>query len=210
MADSNPETPAASAPPPASRFALRTPRLELRPWRMEDAEAALAIYGDARVMRYLGAQGASGGATPIPDLETMRERMQKWLEAPADAGGLPGRLAIVEKGTGVAVGTVILKRLPDGEGRETADVEVGWHLRPDRWGRGYATEAARAMLAFGFGTLGLHRIFATCDPENRPSARVMEKVGMRYEGRMREHLLFRGTWRDSLLYAKLETDGAAA
>src|SRR5688500_6690185 len=182
MAHSNPETPAASAPPPASRFALRTPRLELRPWRMEDAEAALAIYGDARVMRYLGAQGATGGAPPIPDLETMRGRMQKWIEAPPDAGGLPGRLAIVEKGTGVAVGTVILKRLPDGEGRETADVEVGWHLLPDRWGRGYATEAARAMLAYAFEILRLPEVLAVVYRENEACLRVCERLGMEHLG----------------------------
>ena len=99
-----------SDPKPAIRpadFTLSTQRLVLRPWRAEEAEAALAIYGDARVMRYLGSAGAGGGAPPIPDLKSMRQRMQKWLEAPPEPNGLPGRLAIVEKETDMPVGTGI-------------------------------------------------------------------------------------------------------
>jgi GNAT superfamily N-acetyltransferase len=69
------------------------------------------------------------------------------------------------------------------------------------WGRGYATEAAAALLAFGFDEAGLHKISATCDPENIGSSRVLQKIGMRQEGRLQDHLLVRGQWRDRLLYA---------
>ncbi len=63
------------------------------------------------------------------------------------------------------------------------------------------------MLGFGFRTLRLHRIYATCDPRNIGSAKVLEKVGMQKEGRMRENLKLKDGWRDSLLYSVLEQDG---
>jgi RimJ/RimL family protein N-acetyltransferase len=78
---------------------------------------------------------------------------------------------------------------------------VGWVVRRDAWGHGYASEAAVALIRFAVDELGLHRIEATCHPDNAASARVMEKAGMTYEGRKRDHLLDRGAWRDSLSYA---------
>lgn len=163
-------------------LSLRTARLVLRPWRAEDAEAALAIYSDARVMRYLGSGGASGGSRPVPDIETMRQRMAKWFAEVPRRDGLPGRLAIIEKETDLPIGTVVLKRLPDGAGMPTADVEVGWHLRPDRWGRGYATEAGRAMIAYAFEILKLPELFAVVYKQNEPSVRVCERLGMEHLG----------------------------
>lgn len=75
------------------------------------------------------------------------------------------------------VGTVLLKQLPDG----AAEIEIGWHLHPDSWGRGLATEAARALLARGFA-IGLAEIWAVADPDNQQSVRVCEKLGMRLLG----------------------------
>lgn len=69
-----------------------------------------------------------------------------------------------------------------------------------------ATEAARLLIDFGFKELHLHRIYATCDPRNIASYKVMEKLGLTFEGRMRENLLIKDGWRDSLLYSILETD----
>lgn len=84
--------------------------------------------------------------------------------------------------------------------------DLGYVVRRARWGRGYATEAARLVLGFGFETLRLHRIEATCSPENAASVRVLEKIGMRREGHFREHVLAHGLWRDSYLYAILEEE----
>ena len=165
-----------------SDFSLSTQRLILRPWRAQDVEAALVIYGDGRVMRYLGSAGAGGGAPPIADLEAMRQRMQKWFDAPPEPQELPGRLAIVEKETDLPIGTVILKHLPDSAGTPTQDVEVGWHLRVDRWGRGYATEAGRAMIAYGLEIARLPQIFAVVYKENKPSLRVCRRLGMEHIG----------------------------
>jgi [ribosomal protein S5]-alanine N-acetyltransferase len=86
------------------------------------------------------------------------------------------------------------------------EAELGYALNPRHWGCGYSTEAAQALLAFGWEQLGLHRIFATCHPENRASERVLQKIGMKKEGHLREHKWSKGTWRDSLLYAIIERD----
>jgi RimJ/RimL family protein N-acetyltransferase len=88
--------------------------------------------------------------------------------------------------------------------RQQRSGELAYVVHPDHWGHGYATEAARLILRFGFATLSLHRIFATCDPRNTASAHVMEKIGMQYEGRLRDTMLIRDGWRDSLVYSVLE------
>lgn len=84
--------------------------------------------------------------------------------------------------------------------------ELGYTLRTDVWGRGYATLVARALLRRGFDDLGLERVAATCSPANTASARVLEKAGMRFEGHLRGDKLVRGARRDSLLFARLATD----
>ena len=81
--------------------------------------------------------------------------------------------------------------------------EIAYVIHPDRWGRGLATGAARLLVDLAFAEHGRHRVFATCDPRNVASARVLRRVGLRYEGRMRETELIRDGWRDSDLYAVL-------
>jgi RimJ/RimL family protein N-acetyltransferase len=82
--------------------------------------------------------------------------------------------------------------------------EISYIVHPRLWGHGIATEAGRRLLEVGFGELGLHRIFGTCDPRNGASAQVLAKLGMSYEGQLRETVLLRDGWRDSDLYAVLE------
>jgi [ribosomal protein S5]-alanine N-acetyltransferase len=87
---------------------------------------------------------------------------------------------------------------------ENADnAEIGYCLHPQYWGMGYASEAARAILEFGFTELGVHRIFATCHPDNSNSYNVMKRIGMKQEGHLREHIRYKGKWRDSYLYSIL-------
>jgi RimJ/RimL family protein N-acetyltransferase len=81
---------------------------------------------------------------------------------------------------------------------------IGYEIAPRYWGKGYATEAARAMVAFGFGELRLHRIWARCVADNVASYRVLEKVGMRREGCLREEEWIKGRWRDTLVYGILD------
>jgi ribosomal-protein-alanine N-acetyltransferase len=82
--------------------------------------------------------------------------------------------------------------------------EIGYCFNPLYWRQGYASESAAALIRFGFEELGLHRIYATCRPDNMGSARVMENIGMKYEGHLREHMQHKGKWHDSFQYSILE------
>lgn len=110
--------------------------------------------------------------------------------------------AVELKGNGIVIGAGELNIRDEGN----RIGEISYIINPEYWGRGYATEAAKLLLYFGFSSLNLHRILATCDPRNTASSRVLEKVGMKYEGRMREVLLIRDGWRDSSLYSILEKE----
>lgn len=105
-------------------------------------------------------------------------------------------LVVCLKSTGTLIG---------GAGIHIKDTnaEVGYVLNPDYQGKGYATEATRALLGFGFSTLAVHRIYATCRPENKASEKVMQQIGMQREGLMREHWYYKGEFHDSYLYSIL-------
>jgi RimJ/RimL family protein N-acetyltransferase len=115
-------------------------------------------------------------------------------------------LGVVERDADALVGIVRLSVIDPVQ----RGADMGYGLRTDRCGRGLATDAARLVVDFGFGALGLHRIWALCDPRNIGSRRVMEKVGMRCEGRHRDHVLAHGEWRDSLVFAVLEDEWRVA
>ena len=99
------------------------------------------------------------------------------------------------------------RRLVDfGNPAATFEADLGYELDPAFWGRGYATEAVRALIDFGFGELNLHRIWAYCLDENQPSWRVLERLGFRLEGRLRENEFMRGRWWDSRVYGLLAAE----
>jgi RimJ/RimL family protein N-acetyltransferase len=163
--------------------------LLLREFRSSDAAAAFAWVGDADAVRYvpLGPLDAAGAVDYVEQLVTEAKRN------PRDAY----TLAIVERATGELVGSVALGI----DSRAHRRAELGYILRRDRWGHGYATEAASLMIDFAFDELGMNRVWAVCDPDNPASTRVLEKCGLTCEGTLREDLLVHGRWRDSLLYA---------
>jgi len=99
--------------------------------------------------------------------------------------------------------------VPTFEAHFTPAVEVGWRLARAAWGRGYATEGARAALAHGFEALGLEEIVSFTTVANARSRRVMEKLGMRREGRLRRRYLSRGVPRDWVVYSVLAAERAA-
>jgi ribosomal-protein-alanine N-acetyltransferase len=105
--------------------------------------------------------------------------------------------AITLKSTGKLIG---------GAGIHASDRqgEIGYCFHPDYWRQGYASEAALEILRFGFKELDLHRIFATCRPNNISSSNVMKKIGMTYEGHLREHMYYKEKWHDSFQYSILE------
>jgi ribosomal-protein-alanine N-acetyltransferase len=145
---------------------LVTARLRLRPVCAEDLDDSVASVADARVMEWLG-----GVQTP--------EQARAWLDrqiAHWKAHGC-GRFLITCEG--VFVGFAGLSRLEFDRGI-VPGIEVAWRLTYEHWGKGYATEAARAVIDDGFGRLGLTEIVAVTAVRNMRSRRVMERLGMAY------------------------------
>ncbi len=148
---------------------LETERFRLRKFAMDDVLALKAVYGDPTVMEF-----SSGIKTPAEILETLRQI----IEEQYPNWGF-GKWAIELKDGGEVAGYCGLTQFPDicgpGEG------ELGYRLARAYWGRGLATEAARAVCDAGFTQFGLTRILAAIDPANAASLKVAEKLGMRYE-----------------------------
>jgi RimJ/RimL family protein N-acetyltransferase len=144
---------------------ITTERLVVRPWRSHEADRFFDIYRRREVVRWLGGEPMQDRGEAI----VMIERNLTRLEADARFGSW----AVVDRLTGVPVGSVILKPLPDGEG----EVELGWQLHPDSWGHGFASEAARAVLDRGFAD-GLGEVWAVTDLDNQRSAAVCRRIGM--------------------------------
>ncbi|RZU48665.1 RimJ/RimL family protein N-acetyltransferase [Krasilnikovia cinnamomea] len=123
-------------------------------------------------------------------------------EAARDAGAQPRTrfaLAVLDRAGQALIGSVELSVTSAAHRRAS----TGYALARPAWGQGLATEAAAAMLRLGFDRLDLHKISATCDPGNLASGRVLEKIGMRREGHLHDHLYVRGRWRDRLLFAAI-------
>jgi RimJ/RimL family protein N-acetyltransferase len=172
---------------------LMTQRLMLRELGELDWPAVHEYASDPEVVRYM----LWGPNTAAESLGFVQRAMEYRCEQPR----MVYDLAVIIKAQGRLIGGCGIQVLDNSDDREG---EIGYCFNRRYWGHGYATEAARALVEFGFSELGLHRISATCDPENVPSARVLEKIGMQREGHLREHKWQRGRWRDSLLYAILE------
>jgi RimJ/RimL family protein N-acetyltransferase len=143
---------------------LETERLILRPMEPGDAEELHAVHADPSTFEYIG-------SPPPASIEETEARIQRIRARLEDA--VSGPWAVVEKASGRLIGDAGLQILEDGP-----EVELGYKLGPEYRGRGFATEAGRACLAYGFETLGLDQIVAVAWPENTASWRVMEKLGM--------------------------------
>jgi RimJ/RimL family protein N-acetyltransferase len=145
---------------------FRTERLDVAPWTREpsDVERALDTYSRWEVAQWLGAS-----PRVLQTLDEAAAMIDRWA---ARCVGDHGVWAVRVRETGVVAGTVLLVPLPG-----STDVEVGWHLHPDSWGHGYATEAARGALAHGFAR-GLDEIFAVVRPANERSLAVCRRLGM--------------------------------
>ena len=150
---------------------LATQRLLLRPVADADTAALAVMNADPEVMRYIG----DGAPRTLEQTEGLVAKvMAHW-----DAYGW-GAFAATERDTGALVGLGILATptfLPE----ILPVTELGWRFARDRWGRGYATEAARAVAGFAFGELGLDRVVSCIHSDNRASIRVAEKLGMTLE-----------------------------
>jgi RimJ/RimL family protein N-acetyltransferase len=155
---------------------IETDRTVIRDWRPDEADRFFDIYSRWEVARWLGAQPAAMTARADADA-----RIGRWRDLNA-ADPVQGRWAVERRSDGVVAGTVILVRLPDGDG----ELEVGWHLHPDSWGQGLASEAARAVLARTFQQ-GVEEVLAVVRPDNAASLAVCRRIGMESLGRTRRY-----------------------
>ena len=173
---------------------LTTDRLALRELHLSDASASAEGAGDRRVAQYLM-------QVPSPYPVSLARR---WITARGEWWEL-GRgvtLAITRRAApDVLLGTVSLRRYA-----RDRRAELGYWLAAGAWGHGFATEACRAMLAFGFSDLALQRIYAQVFGGNQPSMRVLEKLGMLHEGIKRQHVARGAALHDIVLYGLLRAE----
>jgi [ribosomal protein S5]-alanine N-acetyltransferase len=151
---------------------LTTVRLMLRDWTLEDAPAALEVYGDPEVSRWL--VPAIGN---VPDEAAMRTVLDEWIRSPVTALPPCGFWAVVRRDDQSIVGGMSLSPLPPAD----EDIEVGWQLARPYWGHGYAREAAHALAEWAF-TQGLEEMFAVMRPRNTRAVALARRLGMEWTG----------------------------
>jgi RimJ/RimL family protein N-acetyltransferase len=147
---------------------VETRNLILRPFTLEDAEAYLPLISLPEIIRYTG-------DVPASSVDEAREVLRTRPLSDYAVHGY-GRMAVIEKASGRLVGFSGLKYLDD-----LGEVDVGYRFLPDCWGRGYATESARVLMEQGVREHGIRRMVGMVHPGNPASARVLEKLGLRYE-----------------------------
>ena len=174
------------------KMELTTDRLILRDFVFDDWLAVLAYQRDPRYLRYYRWADRSS--------QDVQRFVQMFLDQQQAQPRVKYQLAIELKPTGQLIGNCGIRQEAMGE----PQADIGYELAPDHWGHGYATEAARAIVEFGFTQLKVHRIWSWCIADNTASARVLERLGLRLEGRLRETEYFKGRWWDTLVYAILE------
>jgi RimJ/RimL family protein N-acetyltransferase len=173
---------------------ITTERLILREFEQSDWSAVLAYQSDTRYLRYY----PWTGRTP----EEAREFVGMFLKQQAEQPRRKFQLAVTLKSNNTLIGNCgIRMKSPDSH-----QGDIGYEFSPNYWGQGYATESAQAMVCFGFTQLRLHRIWSWCIAENLGSVRVLEKLGMQPEVKLRENESFKGRFWDTVVYGLLEPE----
>jgi RimJ/RimL family protein N-acetyltransferase len=182
----------------APEYPIRTRRLLLRPITIDDAAAMHAYKSDPDVVRYVP-------YAPLELADVERRIATTWSSTRFAQQGDAVCLAVEERATGALLGDVVLFW------RSEADRagEVGYIFDPRFAGRGVATEAVAALLALGFDGLGLHRISARIDERNTASARVVERLGFRWEARLVHSEWFKDEWSTLLIFGLLADEWRA-
>jgi RimJ/RimL family protein N-acetyltransferase len=150
---------------------LVTERLVLRPWAPDDAETALAAYGDGEVAKWLAPE-----MDTVPDPSAMRLVLQQWVAEDARLLTPAGRWAIERVEDGQLIGgATLLPLAPDDE------FEIGWQLNPAAWGHGYATETGLALARWAFNQ-GIEQVIAVVRPTNKRAEAMVRNMGMEWVG----------------------------
>ncbi len=150
---------------------VATDRLILRDWSVDDADAALAIYGSEDVAHWL-----TPAMDCVPDADSMREVLREWLDEQAGLLTPRGRWAVQRKEDGAVVGGLSITTLPPGE-----DLQISWQLNPAEWGKGYAAEASRALIGWAF-TQDTDELFAVARPNNKRAIATSKRLGLQWVG----------------------------
>ena len=192
-------------------FRLETSRLILRPFEERDIAPFSAYRSDPEVAHYQGWEApfpADKAARFVAEMVRARpgtpgEWYQAAIELKADGDAIREVCPSGERATAMIgdCGFCV-----SGDGRQA---EIGYTLARQHQGQGYASEALARLLDYLFFDLNLHRVHANIDPENSPSARLLERLGMRREGRFVKSLWFKGHWVDEEWYAILQQDWLA-
>ena len=151
---------------------LITDRLIVRPWTVDDAEAAHAIFGAGEVTRWL-----TPAMGRVDDLPAMRSVLEAWIADQPNMLPPRGRWAVQHRETGEVIGGLGIRLLPPFD----EDLELSWQLRPDAWGHGYASEAARALARWAF-TQDIDELFAVARPNNTRAIGTARRIGMEWVG----------------------------
>lgn len=174
---------------------LQTERLILREFTATDWQATFAYQSDPRYLRFYDRES-------VTELQ-VQAFVYMFILWQGEQPRSKAQLAITLAETGELIGNIGLRR----DVAEDALADLGYELAPEHWGRGYATEAARAMIEWGFGAWGgLERIHAHCIAENEASAHVLRKAGLRQEACLRDHQRFKGRYWDVLIFGMLRAD----
>lgn len=172
---------------------LNTARLSLRLLTAADAPALFAIFSNPEAMRYWSSEPWIG----LPQAEAyIDQRQRDYLDGAALC------LAVTLADGGAVIGACTLYAFDHRNRR----CEIGYMLSRAYWGHGYMPEALDALLAHGFGALGLHRVEADIHPDNAASERVLERLRFQREGRLRERWFVDGELSDSVIYGLLRAD----
>ena len=151
-------------------------RLVVRDWEPGDAASAFAVFGDERVARWL-----SPATPPVADEAEMSALLRTWAEEQAAAGTdldrFVGRWALARSEDGVVVGGLALRTMPPHD----EDLEIAWQLAPEHWGRGYASEGARALARWAFEQ-SAGEVFAVVRPGNERAEWIARRLGMEWVG----------------------------
>jgi RimJ/RimL family protein N-acetyltransferase len=170
---------------------LGTERLVLRDVVHEDWQRVLEYQSDPLYLRY------NDWMERTP--ETVQRFVGWFLDQQQEEPRIKFQLGVVLKSSNQLIGNCGV-RMTEANSQEA---DIGYELDPKHWNHGYATEAASAVMDFGFSRFGVHRIWASCLAENVGSAHVLEKLGMRLEGHLRENKYFKDRWWDTLMYGIL-------
>lgn len=169
-------------------------RLVLRPFEPSDRPGYDAYHTRPEVYRFL--------YSPVPEGDVLAEQFSAAMSTRLEEDGDTLRLAVIRRDEPALVGEVLLKMA----NKAALQGEIGYIFNPTYAGAGYATEAVRMMLGFGFRQCGFHRIFARLDPLNTGSVGVVERLRFRREAHLLQNDRFDGTWGDEFIYALLATE----